>query len=93
MLLSQWLQTPSAAPIPAGRALSQWLQAPSAAQSLLGGRALGKVDTMQGPSVLAKGQIKWVQADLCPARLDPGEGEAGVASPPLHRPSPPGHSP
>ena len=35
---------------------------------------------MQRPSVLAKGQIKWVQADLCPARLDPGEGEAGVHS-------------
>lgn len=62
-------------------------------QSLLGRQALGQVNMMQRPSVLAKGQIKWVQADLCLARLDPGEGETGMACPPLHRPVPPGQSP
>lgn len=71
----------------------QWLQAPSTAAIPAGqaGPWTGRHDAKA--RCANQGVDKMGQAELCLARLDPGEGETGIACPPLHRPVPPGQSP
>lgn len=53
-------------------------------ESLLG-LPLDRMAQRQRPSVLAQGQIKWGQANLCPCQDGPRRGRCWVACSPLHR--------